>query len=218
MAGLRHRRPRRGTRPSVFLSPRRYPTVCVRRFMAGRAGCPARPVEAVPRRSAAESGCTSYRTRVSRAALLCRGSPRDLGRRVRQADAGSCRLLRVSTPAWSFPTRPTQRVGGTPREGVEKADHSSQMLSLDNAFDEGELRDFDRRARDRIETDSITYVGELKFDGVLSGIAVSRLSARSGLDPGGRQAGRGRNAQRSNDSVCASLPAYRDGQQLWRAG
>ena len=69
-------------------------------------------------------------------------------------------------PSLVVPDSPTQRVGGTPREGVEKADHSSQMLSLDNAFDEGELRDFDRRARDRIETDSITYVGELKFDGV----------------------------------------------------
>ncbi len=61
---------------------------------------------------------------------------------------------------------PTQRVGGTPRQGVEKASHSSQMLSLDNAFDEGELRDFDRRARERLGADSITYVGELKFDGV----------------------------------------------------
>lgn len=64
------------------------------------------------------------------------------------------------------PDSPTQRVGGTPRQGVEKASHSSQMLSLDNAFDEGELRDFDRRARERLGADSITYVGELKFDGV----------------------------------------------------
>lgn len=64
------------------------------------------------------------------------------------------------------PDSPTRRVGGTPRQGVEKASHSSQMLSLDNAFDEGELRDFDRRARERLEADSIAYVGELKFDGV----------------------------------------------------
>ena len=69
-------------------------------------------------------------------------------------------------PSLVTPDSPTQRVGGTPRKGVEKASHSSQMLSLDNAFDEGELRDFDRRARERLGADSITYVGELKFDGV----------------------------------------------------
>ncbi len=69
-------------------------------------------------------------------------------------------------PSLVAPDSPTQRVGGAPRQGVEKASHSSQMLSLDNAFDERELRDFDRRARERLGADSITYVGELKFDGV----------------------------------------------------
>ena len=61
---------------------------------------------------------------------------------------------------------PTQRVGGAPREGVEKANHSSVLLSLDNAFNEGELRDFDRRARDLLRANALDYVGELKFDGV----------------------------------------------------
>lgn len=61
---------------------------------------------------------------------------------------------------------PTQRVGGSPREGVEKARHSSALLSLDNAFNEHELRDFDRRARELLEVELIDYVGELKFDGV----------------------------------------------------
>jgi len=74
--------------------------------------------------------------------------------------------LESQHPSFVTPDSPTQRVGGTPREGVEKADHSAQMLSLDNAFDEGELRDFDRRARERLGLDSIAYVGELKFDGV----------------------------------------------------
>lgn len=74
--------------------------------------------------------------------------------------------LESQHPSLVTPDSPTQRVGGAPRQGVEKANHSSQMLSLDNAFDEGELRDFDRRARERVGADSITYVGELKFDGV----------------------------------------------------
>ena len=64
------------------------------------------------------------------------------------------------------PDSPTQRVGGSPREGVEKASHTSALLSLDNAFSEEELLAFDRRARDLAGTGPITYVGELKFDGV----------------------------------------------------
>lgn len=64
------------------------------------------------------------------------------------------------------PDSPSQRVGGVPREGVETAEHSSVLLSLDNAFNDGELRDFDRRARELLETEVIEYVGEYKFDGV----------------------------------------------------
>ena len=61
---------------------------------------------------------------------------------------------------------PSQRIGGAPREGVAKASHSSPMLSLDNAFDDAELRDFDRRLRELAEMETIEYVGELKLDGV----------------------------------------------------
>ena len=61
---------------------------------------------------------------------------------------------------------PTKRVGGEPREGVEKASHSSEMLSLDNAFDEEDLRDFNRRACKLAEVKKLDYVGELKLDGV----------------------------------------------------
>ncbi len=64
------------------------------------------------------------------------------------------------------PDSPSQRVGGAPREGVETAEHSSVLLSLDNAFNDGELRDFDRRARELLEPKVIEYVGEYKFDGV----------------------------------------------------
>lgn len=60
---------------------------------------------------------------------------------------------------------PTRRVGGRPREGVEKAAHSSAMLSLENAFDDAQLRDFDRRARELAGAETLDYVGELKLDG-----------------------------------------------------
>src|SRR5216684_3988084 len=61
---------------------------------------------------------------------------------------------------------PTQRVGGKPREGFVKVAHSSPMLSLDNALNEGELRDFDRRVRGLIPGEDVAYVAELKLDGL----------------------------------------------------
>ena len=76
------------------------------------------------------------------------------------------RRIEAEHPALVTPDSPTQRVGGAPREGVERAAHSSQMLSLDNALDDDELRDFDRRARELAEAAELDYVGELKLDGV----------------------------------------------------
>ena len=64
------------------------------------------------------------------------------------------------------PDSPSRRVGGEPRDGVERAYHSSEMLSLDNAFDKEELRDFDRRACKLAEVEDLVYVGELKLDGL----------------------------------------------------
>ncbi|WLD93746.1 NAD-dependent DNA ligase LigA [Alkalihalobacillus sp. AL-G] len=65
---------------------------------------------------------------------------------------------------------PTQRVGGEPLEGFEKVEHRTPMLSLGNAFDDQDLRDFDRRVRQGVGGD-VHYVCELKIDG----LAVSLL-------------------------------------------
>src|SRR6202045_4473503 len=43
---------------------------------------------------------------------------------------------------------PTQRVGGKPREGFVKVRHSSPMLSLDNTYNEAELRSWERRVHE----------------------------------------------------------------------
>jgi DNA ligase (NAD+) len=61
---------------------------------------------------------------------------------------------------------PTRRVGGKPREGFVKVAHSSPMLSLDNALNDAELRDFDRRVRSLLPSEAFTYVAELKLDGL----------------------------------------------------
>ena len=62
---------------------------------------------------------------------------------------------------------PTQRVGEKPIEGFSTVTHRLPMLSLDNAFSEDELRDFDQRVRKRLdlESEEIAYAAEPKLDG-----------------------------------------------------
>ena len=74
--------------------------------------------------------------------------------------------LETQHPELLTPDSPTQRVGGKAREGFIKVRHSSPMLSLDNALNETELRDFDRRVRDLLGGAEYRYVTELKLDGL----------------------------------------------------
>ncbi len=69
-------------------------------------------------------------------------------------------------PELITPHSPTQRVGGKPREGFVKLPHSRPMLSLDNANNEQELRDWERRVRELAGVDQVEYVCELKLDGM----------------------------------------------------
>ena len=78
----------------------------------------------------------------------------------------SLQALEKVNPSLVTPDSPTQRVGGQPREGFTKVSHSSPMLSLDNALNEGELRDFDRRVRELLAGEEFRYVAELKLDGL----------------------------------------------------
>jgi len=74
--------------------------------------------------------------------------------------------LEAAHPQLITPESPTQRVGGKPREGFVKVQHSSPMLSLDNALNENEMREFDRRVRDLLGGEPFKYVAELKLDGL----------------------------------------------------
>lgn len=60
---------------------------------------------------------------------------------------------------------PTQRVGGKPTTQFPTVEHPVPLLSLDNTYNPDDLRDFDRRVRDRLEDQTFTYAVELKFDG-----------------------------------------------------
>ena len=62
---------------------------------------------------------------------------------------------------------PTQRVGAPPLEAFETVTHTIPMLSLDNAMDEGELREFDDRVKRLLSTSNeIEYEAEPKLDGL----------------------------------------------------
>ncbi|MBO6851424.1 MAG: NAD-dependent DNA ligase LigA, partial [Marinobacter sp.] len=62
---------------------------------------------------------------------------------------------------------PTRRVGANAETSFEEVVHRIPMLSLDNAFSDEELQDFDRRVRDRLKTEElIEYVCEPKLDGL----------------------------------------------------
>lgn len=75
--------------------------------------------------------------------------------------------LEAEHPELATEDSPTRRVGSSAETSFEEVTHRLPMLSLDNAFSEDELRDFDRRVRDRLGADgAIEYVCEPKLDGL----------------------------------------------------
>ena len=79
---------------------------------------------------------------------------------------GELKRLEAEHPELVTPDSPTQRVGGKPREGFVKVEHSRPMLSLDNAYNEDELRAWDRRVLELSGRREVQYVCELKLDGL----------------------------------------------------
>ena len=80
--------------------------------------------------------------------------------------------LEADNPELITADSPTQRVGAAPLKEFGQVRHEMPMLSLDNAFNEEDLEDFNRRVKDRLNTsDDIEYACEPKLDG----IAVSLL-------------------------------------------
>ncbi|TYP92690.1 DNA ligase (NAD+) [Fodinibius salinus] len=65
----------------------------------------------------------------------------------------------------SKPDSPTQRVGGQPSSDFETVEHPTDLLSLDNTYNEEELNDFNRRVQEGLGHTNFSYLVELKFDG-----------------------------------------------------
>ena len=80
--------------------------------------------------------------------------------------------IETTFPEFFTQDSPTQRVGAAPLTQFKQVTHEVAMLSLDNAFVDPDMVDFDRRIRDRLKSDTdIRYACEPKLDG----IAVSLL-------------------------------------------
>ena len=99
------------------------------------------------------------------------------------------RALEEEHPELVTPDSPTQRVGGEAREGLAKAAHSAPLLSLDNAYSEAELREFDRRVREAAGEAAIGYVAELKLDGLSMALQYRQGRLVRGLTRGDGQIG-----------------------------
>jgi DNA ligase (NAD+) len=76
------------------------------------------------------------------------------------------RDLEAAHPELVTPDSPTQRVGERPSEGFAPFVHRVPMLSLDNTYSEDELRQFEQRIFRAVGEREMTYVAELKIDGV----------------------------------------------------
>lgn len=75
-------------------------------------------------------------------------------------------MIEKEHPELVSPLSPTQRVGGKVLSEFKKIQHKRMMLSLANAFNEDDLRDFDRKVRDVIGGDKVEYMCEMKIDGL----------------------------------------------------
>jgi len=74
--------------------------------------------------------------------------------------------LEQAHPELVAPDSPSQRVGAPPLEELVKVPHEQPMLSLDSIVDQNEVQAFDQRMKRELETSSVEYSAEPKFDGL----------------------------------------------------
>src|SRR5580765_4348334 len=78
--------------------------------------------------------------------------------------------LEMAHPELRTADSPTQRVGGEPIDGFEQVRHALPMMSIDNTYDEAEVRAFGERVRKALGEQKVGYVLEPKVDGVASSL------------------------------------------------
>jgi DNA ligase (NAD+) len=112
--------------------------------------------------------------------------------------------LESAFPELATPSSPSRRVGAPPLDKFESVAHSLPMLSLENAFDDQDMCDFDERIKRFLATEeTIEYVCELKMDGV-----AVELVYRDGRLEVGATRGDGNTGERITENLrtIASIP------------
>lgn len=74
--------------------------------------------------------------------------------------------LEAAHPEYDSPSSPSHKVGGEPIDGFSQVEHQVPMLSIDNAFDEQELVDWDAGLQKALGQEKLEYSVEYKIDGV----------------------------------------------------
>ncbi len=93
--------------------------------------------------------------------------------------------LEAAHPDLMTPDSPTQRVSGEPAREFSEVEHRVAMLSLDNAFTDEDIVNFDRRVRDRLEIEGeVDYSCEPKLDGLAVGLQYEDGELRVGATRG----------------------------------
>jgi DNA ligase (NAD+) len=123
--------------------------------------------------------------------------------------------LEAEHPEQITPDSPTQRVGGKPREGFVKARHSSPMLSLDNAYTEEELHDWERRVHELTGRSDVEYMCELKLDGMSLALRYNGGQLERGITRGDGNEGEDVTA---NVRTVRSIPLSIPKEKLKKAG
>src|SRR5947208_7941736 len=123
--------------------------------------------------------------------------------------------LEAEDPDHITPDSPTQRVGGKPREGFVKVAHSIPMLSLDNAYSEEELRNWERRVHELSGRNDIEYVCELKLDGMSLALRYEAGKLVRGITRGAGSTGED---VTSNVRTVRSVPLSVSSEKLKKAG
>ena len=123
--------------------------------------------------------------------------------------------IEAEHPELINPDSPTQRVGGKPREGFVKARHSSPMLSLDNAYSEEELHDWERRVHELSGRTDLEYMCELKLDGMSLALHYNQGRLERGITRGDGSIGEDVTA---NVRTVRSIPLLIAKDKLKKAG
>ena len=97
--------------------------------------------------------------------------------------------LESQHPEYYSPNSPSQKVGGTPIDGFQQFEHRVPMLSIDNAFQEQELVDWDAGLRKTFEVEDLNYSVEYKIDGVAMAVIYENGNLVRGVTRGNGSVG-----------------------------